>query len=208
MRHIGILGGTFNPIHNAHINLAIEAKLDFNLDEVWLMPAIKSAHKKDSEIVDIRHRSNMIELAIKNYPYIKYSDFEIRIASEIDKSYTYYTLKRLKEEYPDIKIYFIMGADSLYNIESWKYPEKIMSLATLLVAKRDYADKNVNLRELSEKLEAKYAADIRFISFREMHISSHDIREMFSDGEDAEKCLSKEVYQYIKDNKLYGSSNE
>jgi len=108
MKEIGIFGGTFNPVHKAHINLAVEAKEEFDLDEVWFMPTLKSPHKDNKYITDISTRMDMIKLALEGYEYLRCSDFELRISSEIDKNYTYYTLQRLKQFYRDINLYFIV----------------------------------------------------------------------------------------------------
>ena len=182
MEEIGIFGGTFNPVHKAHINLAIRAKEDFELDEVWFMPTLVSPHKNNKYITDINTRMDMIKLAIEDHKYLKCSDFELRISREIDKNYTYYTLQRLKQFYRDINLYFIIGADSLYEIESWKNPHIIMNFSTLLVAGREYENKSVNMENMARKLKDKYSADIRFIDFKEMDISSHTIRELVADG--------------------------
>ena len=203
MEEIGIFGGTFNPVHKAHINLAVEAKEEFGLDEVWFMPTLKSPHKDNKYITDINTRMDMIKLALEDYEYLSCSDFELRISSEIDKNYTYYTLQRLKQFYRDINLYFIIGADSLYEIESWKNPDIIMSLATLLVAGREYENKSLSMESMAGKLRSKYSADIRFIDFKEMDISSHTIREMVANNEDASEYLPQKVYNYIKENNLY-----
>lgn len=203
MEEIGIFGGTFNPVHKAHINLAVEAKEEFDLDEVWFMPTLKSPHKDNKYITDINTRMDMIKLALEGYEYLRCSDFELRISSEIDKNYTYYTLQRLKQFYRDINLYFIIGADSLYEIECWKNPDIIMSLATLLVAGREYENKSLSMESMAGKLRSKYSADIRFIDFKEMDISSHTIREMVANNEDASEYLPQKVYNYIKENNLY-----
>ena len=203
MKEIGIFGGTFNPVHKAHINLAIRAKEDFELDEVWFMPTLVSPHKNNKYITDINTRMDMIKLAIEDHKYLKCSDFELRISREIDKNYTYYTLQRLKQFYRDINLYFIIGADSLYEIESWKNPHIIMNFSTLLVAGREYENKSVNMENMARKLKDKYSADIRFIDFKEMDISSHTIRELVADGKDVSEFLPYKVYNYIKEHNLY-----
>ena len=133
MRRVGILGGTFDPVHNGHLLLGEQAHREYGLDEIWFMPSHVPPHKKDHHITDGAARIRMLELATESVPYFSVSDFEM---GREGNTYTAQTLALLKEAYPDIEVYFIIGADSLYQLESWYHPEQVMAQAVLLVSGR------------------------------------------------------------------------
>ena len=121
-RKIGILGGSFDPVHNGHLAIARAAYTDFDLDEVWFIPAGHSPNKNESGMTLPEYRAEMVALAVKPYPYFKMSTVEIEAE---ETSYTYLTLTKLKNRYPDTIFYFIMGADSLDYFEEWKHPDTV-----------------------------------------------------------------------------------
>ena len=131
---VGILGGSFDPIHNGHLHMALSAQQTYNLDEVWLIPAGHSPNKDESKMTSAVHRLNMCKIAVEEFPTLIASDYEIQ---RKERSYTYRTLVRLKEEYPTHDFFFIMGADSLDYFDDWVHPEVIASLCTILVIIRD-----------------------------------------------------------------------
>ena len=132
MRKIGIMGGTFDPIHNGHIMLGRQAYAEYNLDEVWYMPSGQPPHKKGRHVTESAERCHMVKLAIQDIPYFVFSDFEVRRTGK--NTYTAETLALLGEKYPDVHFYFIVGADSLFEIEKWYHPEEVMARATLMAA--------------------------------------------------------------------------
>ena len=136
MRRIGIMGGTFDPIHNGHLAVGRQAYREYQLDEVWVIPSGQPTHKKDHAVTDAADRCAMRWLAIRNDPYFRFSDFEVRREGN---TYTAQTLTLLRRQYPEVRFYFIIGADSLFEIESWYMPEKIMEQAVILVAGRGYS---------------------------------------------------------------------
>ena len=107
---IGILGGTFDPIHNAHIEIAKNALEQFKLDKVWIMPTPNPPHKDKANITSVEDRVNMFKLAIENIDGLELCDYEIKKEGKV---YSADTLTELKELYPDDKFYFIIGSDSL-----------------------------------------------------------------------------------------------
>src|SRR5690554_331928 len=119
MKKIGILGGTFDPIQNAHLVLAECSYEQFDLDRVWFMPSKNPPHKINKYIESKEHRSNMIKLAIEDNPHFEFSDFELMRQG---LTYTTDTLLMLNQEYTDVKFYFIIGEDSLFDLENWKKP--------------------------------------------------------------------------------------
>ena len=122
MKKIGILGGTFNPIHHGHLILGQAAKEEFGLDEILVMPTKNPAYKTISGGVSEKNRVDMIKLAIRDFPYFKFSDIELKREGT---TYTVDTLRELTKQDTDCRYYFIMGADSLYQIETWKDPGQI-----------------------------------------------------------------------------------
>ena len=142
MSRIGIMGGTFNPIHNGHIKLALTAYKELQLDKVWFMPSKNPPHKKKNDIASDYHRVNMIKLAIESYKDFELSEVELKLEGI---NYTADSLLYLKERYPLDEFFFILGADSLINIEKWYKPEQLFKLTSFVVASRD----DVNNNELS-----------------------------------------------------------
>lgn len=198
-KRIGIIGGTFNPIHKGHLMLAKYAYIEHNLDKVLFMPAPMPPHKDNTTIESQVHRENMVKLAIKNMEYFEYSDFE---SKREGKSYTYKTLELLKKENPDVEYFFIMGADSLFQFETWKNPQLIVKYATLIVAKRNDIDDNVFYNKVNE-LQEKYECEILTVSMEEVPLSSTQLRLSVANGCDISKYTGVEVYKYICDNNMY-----
>lgn len=202
MARIGIMGGTFNPIHNGHIRLADTAYKEFNLDRVWFMPSKIPPHKDNSTIVDEQHRVKMISLAIKDYDYFTLSELELK---RDGITYTSQTLEYLSEYYPDHIFYFIIGSDSLYNLESWNRPEVLFRLAHFAVACRD----DIEYKQLTEQcryLQLKYGANIDIIYMDKIDISSSFIREKYACNiqfTDYNKYVDERVNNYIISNELY-----
>lgn len=159
MAKIGIMGGTFDPIHNGHLLIGRQAKEEYQLDQVWFMPSGQPPHKKDHPVTDAKIRWEMAKLALDALKEDAFflSDFEIRRAGN---TYTAQTLTLLKQQYPGHCFYFIIGADSLYEIEQWYHPEQVMEQAVLLVADREYEFFHPRLEKQMTYLKTKYHADI------------------------------------------------
>lgn len=201
MKKIGILGGTFNPIHLAHLYIAYEAKSQLNLDKVIFIPTGNPPHKKDKKILEADLRYNMVYEAIKNY-----EDFEIS-KYEVEKegySYTFETLKHFKAK--DNELYFITGADCLMDIEKWKNPEEIFRLSRFVVFNRaGYNEENLKIQK--NNIEEKFNTNIDFLDIIDLEISSSMIRERINDGKRVDFFLSKEVLSYIQENNIYDYCN-
>ena len=147
-KKIAMFGGSFNPIHNAHINLATAFIKKLKLDKLLLIPTAEPPHKSDSEMVSAEHRLNMCRLASEDIKKIEVSDIEIKREG---KSYTVDTLKQLREMYPESELYLITGADMFMTLDEWKNPEEIFSLAAICTVPRNDDD----IKNLEEK-EKKY----------------------------------------------------
>ncbi|HIW58763.1 MAG TPA: nicotinate-nucleotide adenylyltransferase [Candidatus Anaerobutyricum avicola] len=197
-KKIGIMGGTFNPIHFGHLLLGETAYEQFSLDEVLFMPTKNPYYKKLTNSVTEEDRMQMVQLAIRDNSHFTFS------GEELDRegtTYTVETLTNLTERNPDCAYYFIMGADSLYHIESWKDTEKVLQMAVILVAGR--GDLSSSLSSQIEYIENKYDASIHFLNSPSLEISSNDIRRRIRAGESIRYLLPREVEEYIYEHKLY-----
>lgn len=198
-KKIGILGGSFDPIHNGHLAIAESAYRDFDLDEVWLIPAGHSPNKDENKMTSAAMRAEMTGLAIQNIPYFKLSIYEINKAGT---SYTYLTLTDFKAQYPDTDFYFIMGADSLDYFESWRHPEIICQKAVILVAVRDDMDLDAVQKKI-EVIKALYQAEIYPLTCPKIDISSSQIRVSIDENQEICNMVPKAVADYIKKYELY-----
>ncbi len=200
MSKIGIMGGTFDPIHNGHLRLAEQAYHQYHLDAVWFMPSGQPPHKKDHKVTDADIRCKMVQIAIAEYPYFCCSDFEVK---RCGNTYTAQTLALLKEKYPEHRFYFIVGADSLYEIESWYHPELVMKETTFLAAGRAYPKAARPIEEQILYLEQTYKADIRHLNCEEISISSEEIRKLAARGHSITSLIPPKVEDYIRMHQLY-----
>ncbi len=199
MKKIGFMGGTFSPIHYGHLLLAENACKTLELDEVWFMPAADPPHKADTQVIPFHHRSAMTALAISDNSSFIVSDFETK---RHEKSYSAETLRLLKECYPDNIFYFIMGADSIFEIENWYHPELVMQRCIIVAAARD----GMNQEDLLKQklyLSKKYDADIRLIELPEVNISSSDIRKRIIEKKTIRYMTPDCVIEYIYSHQLY-----
>ena len=194
---IGILGGTFNPIHNGHLYMAFEAKETLELDQIIFVPNYIPPHKEvyDRNPDDVL---KMLKLAIEDY-----EDFSIS-TYEMDKkglSYTYETLEYFTKIYPHDEIYFIIGEDSYVNFSLWKNPEKIISLAKLIVFQR----KGFNLEEsdATKVILEKQSSKAAIVDSMILEISSSDIRKRVVQGKEISFLVPAKVRDYIYEHELY-----
>ncbi len=198
-RKIGLMGGTFDPIHIGHIALAEEAKQQFGLDSVIFMPTGDPWHKAGKNVTPAIHRSAMVLASIEGCPEYQFSDMEIQRKKT---TYTAETLTQLCEENPDCEYYYIVGADSLAYMERWYKPEVIFEKAVILAACRNTQTREQFFEKI-KMLEEAYHGDIRFLEVEEVPISSSKIREMAKNKEDISVWVPEKVDAYIKDKGLY-----
>ncbi len=199
MGRIGIMGGTFNPIHMGHLLLAQYALEENDLDEIWLLPTGCSYMKQDDNGVSARERYHMTELAVSDNPYMRCMDIEIKRKGY---TYTYETLELLRALYPEQEFYFVFGADCLFSIESWKEPQKIFDNCTVIAAVRSGA----SIEEMEEKkaeLVASFQARIILMPFLQMEISSTVIRRRVKEGKSIRYMVPDVVLKYIEENHIY-----
>lgn len=199
MGRTGIMGGTFNPVHIAHINMAEAAYRQANLDKVVFMPSKNPPHKKNIHIISEKHRGEMLKLAISGVPYFEYSDFEFKREGI---TYSSQTLELLHKQNPGEKFFFIMGGDSFFQVESWHMPGRIMEYAVIIAISRNGTGKK-QMEEYAEELRGRYNAEIIIAEMPQMDISSSCIRKIILSGGDASMYLPYGVWEYIKEKKCY-----
>lgn len=199
-KRIGIMGGTFDPIHYGHLLIAENAAAQYSLDEVWFMPTGHSPHKVQTDISDALHRCAMIERAISDNPIFQLSHFEIESG---ETNYTYRTLGHLRALYPENDFYFILGGDSLKALEEWRKPERILQTAYILAAIRDDVEGSEFLKQI-EHLNKKYSALGVFpLTTPNFSVSSRNIRDLVKKQKTIRYMLPEGVREYIDRHALY-----
>ena len=215
MEKIGIMGGTFNPIHLSHIMIAGRALEYLKLDKILFMPSKLPAHKDNDELVSEKDRNAMVKMAIKDYPGFEFSDYEMK---RDGYTYTADTIEHLTHENPDVRYYFILGGDSLAQFEKWHRPEYILEHCALVCAPRisDAVGLKGNNEEfikiakhLVEKFTRKrdngsvFVPEIHFIPGPLVSISSSDVRNHIKCGMSITGMVPAGVDGYIAENGLY-----
>ena len=197
---IGIMGGTFDPIHIGHLLLGEFAYEDFRLDEIWFLPNGNPPHKETADTgTSLEHRIEMIRKAIEGVPHFRLNLHE---ANTEEHSYTYRTMQEFNQMFPEHEFYFILGADSLFSIEQWKYFREIFPTCTILAAMRDDKDAREMQRQILYLTE-KYGARIRLLQAPLLEISSTVIRDRASRDLGVRYMVPDSVAEYIRTNHLY-----
>ena len=202
MANIGIMGGTFDPPHFAHLLLAERAYEQYNLDYVIFMAGGNPPHKKENDLTDAAVRNQMLKAAIYDNPHFKLSEYEIR---KQEYSYTADTLEYLKEKNPNDKLFFIMGEDSLAYLDKWYRPDKIVQCATILAYPRGI---KTNLHYQVQRIKKVLDADIKIIDAPILEISSSKIRELVGEKKSIKYLLPETVIEIIEKEQLYGRRTE
>ena len=211
MRLIGILGGTFDPIHHGHIRLAIEAREQLELDQVRLIPVNIPPHRSPP-VAAATHRRIMIELAINDEPNLC---IDLRELESSGISYTINTLKSLRrQDFSNDALCLIIGRDAFNKIDSWKDWQQLLNYAHIIVANRSGESDEVISSELINWIEMHQTNDrallqnnlsgyIYFIDIPKLDISSSMIRQSYSEHKAVDNLLPSVTLTYIKDNELY-----
>jgi nicotinate-nucleotide adenylyltransferase len=195
---IGIFGGSFNPPHNGHLNIALGILKSDLVERVIFIPTIKNVCH-DKKLVSKEDRYNMTKLLVEGYTDIEVSDLEIK--NEV-QNYTYQTLNELKLMYPNDEIILVIGTDSLKEIERWREYKYILKNYKIIVSKRD--DDNIDqiinsidsIKEFSDNI-------IHFDSRKFNNVSSTLIRNKLLNKENINELIPENVYNYIKEHNLY-----
>ncbi len=185
---VGILGGTFDPIHNGHVCLAKSARDRFGLKKVMFIPARRPPHKQAIKITAGRIRLEMVERAVADLPGFEASDIEL---SNPGLSYSVKTLRKLKREYPKTEFFFIVGSDAVPELDTWKDAEELFRLSRFVIACRPGWGK-LPLPPNAELLEDDFPA-----------ISSSELRNLIRQGRTVDKFIPTGVIDVINKYRLY-----
>ena len=202
-RRIAMYGGSFNPIHNAHLTVASLFIKKLKLDKLLFIPTAEPPHKSGAEMVSAKHRLEMCRAAIKSIKKAEVSDIEIKREG---KSYTVDTLNELAQLYPDSQLYLIMGADMFMTLLEWRKPEEIMKNAVICTVPRNDDDITA-LSEMEEKYKAM-GAQTCVLDIKRMDISSTQVRKAVFADKSISKLVPPEVESYIYAQYLYMNKDE
>lgn len=183
---IGVFGGTFDPIHNGHINAFVETYVRLKLDKIIIIPTYISPFKELTGTSDT-DRLNMLRLAVQSYDFVTIDTFEI---DQQQVTYTFDTLKYLTEKYSDDDLYFIIGTDHFSSFDKWANADELHELAKFIVLDRD--DELYDIKEPFIKLNTNI-----------VEVSSTLIRGRLKSGTEVRHLMHENVYGYIKEHRLY-----
>jgi nicotinate-nucleotide adenylyltransferase len=200
MKKIGIIGGTFDPVHYGHLILAEQARVEAALDRVVFMPAMVQPFKLHTKTAEGDHRYAMLLEAVSGNPYFSVSRKEL---DSPDISYTIHTLKSLKEEMgEDAELYFIIGTDAFLSLEKWYSAGELLRNFSFVIGMRP-GYKEQELKEMIRHVREVYGTRVAEINNSEVEISSSDIKERIRTGKSIKYLLPDGVESYIRQNKLY-----
>lgn len=199
-KKIGIMGGTFDPIHVGHLILAEAAYEQQHLDQVWFMPSGNPPHKRDRKgRASDAQRTEMVRRAIAGNPHFSLSLEDMNLNGY---SYTYLLLERLNSQNPDTEFYFIIGGDSLFDFDGWREPGKICQAAKLLVAGRNHVQKQQiedQMKYLADRFDGKFL----LLDVPNLDISSNMLRQWTSEGKSIRYYVPDSICTYIQEERLY-----
>jgi len=199
-KSLGIIGGTFDPIHNGHLLAAEWAREVFQLNELIFIPAARPPHKDLEEVLDSQHRYRMVELAVEDNPAFSVSAIELERAGF---SYTVDTVAHYMQIYPGVDIYFIIGVDALQLIHTWKDLNRLLEICEFIVVTRPgyQLDKN---DPCFQSVPPSIWDKSTLLAIPGLEISSSEIRRRVTEGRSIRYLLPPPVEAYIRDNNLYG----
>ena len=203
MQRIGVIGGTFDPIHYGHLAAAEEARVRVNLEKVLFAVAGLPPHKLDEEVTPVEHRLAMVQLGIFSNP-----DFELSRV-DVDRSgpsYTVDTISILQEQWGQgTEMFFILGLDSLVEVPTWHEPERLIQLCHLVAVARPGFE--VDMRQLEDSVPG-ISSRVEIIGMPEVDISSSDLQRRVREGLPIRYQVPEEVERYIREHRLYQQSAE
>lgn len=200
MKKIGILGGTFDPVHYGHIALAEDAVREAGLHEVVMIPARIQPFKQDREYASGEDRFNMLALAAGKDDHITVSKYELQQESI---SYTYLTLRHMQEFFgEDTRLYFITGTDSFLKIDTWMNAEELLSNYAYIIGTRP-GYRQDEYRKALQKITSAYGTEVISMNKTELDISATQIRQMVAEGKPISDLVPPVVERYIREHGLY-----
>lgn len=194
MKRIGIMGGTFDPIHIGHLIAAECARETASLDEVWFMPSYISPQKKHPPVATAIQRLEMVKLALKNHPYFCSCDWEMM---QQQVSYTWHTVKKLQIVYPTIEWVWIIGGDRVADLQQWYHIDKLMEQIQFIALCR------FGVQWTNEPFPCSWQSRLIFAHMPQLDISSTYIRQRLAERKSVRYMLETEVEQYIARRGLY-----
>lgn len=201
-RHIGLIGGTFDPIHYGHLVVAEEVRFTLDLAEMVFVPAGQPPHKEGSTVTEAHHRLTMLELALASNPHFSISKIDIERPGP---SYTVDTLRLLREQWgEETGIYFVIGWDSLEYLLTWHDPAGILAQLAALVAVRrpGYEGEPGSLERMEQRLPG-IQQRLLVVPAPQLEISATDLRQRVAKGRPIKYQVPEQVERYIADHKLY-----
>ena len=201
MSRIALFGGSFNPVHNGHVNLVKETAGKHGIDRVYVIPTFISPFKKGSAgfVADGNDRLEMCRLAFAKLPYVTVSDWEL---SQSEVSYSVNTVEHFREEFPEDELFFIMGSDMLLSFDKWHQWQDILKMCTVIAASREDGGSDIErLREKAAQLSRFGMVIVTEISA--FGLSSSEIREKIIKNCDLSCYMDKNVVEYIDENRIY-----
>lgn len=197
---IGIVGGTFDPIHTGHLAMAEGLRDRYGLAEVWFMPAGTPPHKAGRQrMTDAHHRLAMVRLAIAGNPHFLCSTVEMELPGP---SWTVRTVERLQQLYPEQRFCFITGADSVLQIETWREYRRLLGMIPFLAASRPRYARGAWL-DVADRLGPELAAQVTFAELPGLDIASSELRSLMAEGRSIRYLVPDSVYAYIQTHGLY-----
>lgn len=196
---IGIMGGTFDPIHNGHLIVAEYTRTYLNLDRIIFIPSGKHPFKDNKKVTDPNKRMDMISLSIESNKYFNLSDIEI---NREGITYTIDTIKTLKAYYKKDEIFFIIGSDILFQIEKWKDFDHLIEIVRFALISRP-SDNNIEATNKLKDLKEKYKINIIEVEAPLIDISSTEIRNRVKEGLSIKYLVPELVNNYIIEHNLY-----
>ena len=195
---IGIYGGSFDPVHNGHINAARNFMEELSLDKIIIVPAYCSPFKKGLAVTPSQHRLNMCNIAFGNTEGFEVSDVEIL---REDDGYMSDTVAQIREQYPDAELFLLLGSDQLLIFQKWHAWSKITDEATVAAAARTWDDDAA--MEAAAAVLRSYGTEVIIVPIDVKELSSTDVREAVRRGDDISAMVPPGVAEYIWDNYLY-----
>lgn len=199
MSKIGVFGGSFDPVHLGHISLAKDALVQGGLNQVIFMPVHRQPFKLELSLSSDYDRLSMLKEAVSGEPELAVSDWETKNKGI---SYTYLTLRALKEQHPDAEFYFITGTDTFLKIHLWKNAAELLSENNFLVGHRP-GYREMELQSQVNRLADAFRTQIVVINNKRLDISSTAIRKLVADGDSISHLVPAGVERYIKEHGLY-----
>lgn len=197
-RKIGILGGTFDPIHMGHLRLAQAVYDAMDLDMLLFIPANVAPHKVGLSFANPEQRYTMTKLALADKPHFTVSDMELR---RTGVSYTYHTIQELKQQYPEDEIYFIIGADTVPQLHTWhRIKELLQDVIFVAAARPGYTDV---LKQAEVQLGPVVRERVKLLDTPEYDVSSTEIRQKVAMHAGLEDLVPEAVANYIYEHGLY-----